>query len=45
MFAHVLEGRVVEDSKEKKGAGKSRNVGMRNSNGKFVAFLDYIERL
>ena len=30
----------VIQNKQKKGAGKSRNVGIQNSNGKFVAFLD-----
>tara|TARA_A100000164_G_C21848377_1_gene743780 strand:+ start:66 stop:809 length:744 start_codon:yes stop_codon:yes gene_type:complete len=30
----------VIQNKENKGAGKSRNIGMRNSNGKFIAFLD-----
>ena len=30
----------VIQNKQKKGAGKSRNLGIQNSNGKFVAFLD-----
>lgn len=30
----------VIQNKQKKGAGKSRNIGIQNSNGKFIAFLD-----
>ena len=39
-FKNIDHRISVIQNKEKKGAGKSRNVGMRNSNGKFVAFLD-----
>tara|TARA_B100000989_G_scaffold287843_1_gene257878 strand:+ start:2387 stop:3130 length:744 start_codon:yes stop_codon:yes gene_type:complete len=39
-FKNIDQRISVIQNKEKKGAGKSRNIGIKSSKGKFIAFLD-----
>tara|TARA_B100001778_G_scaffold167281_1_gene137535 strand:+ start:378 stop:1121 length:744 start_codon:yes stop_codon:yes gene_type:complete len=43
-FKNIDHRISVIQNKQKIGAGKSRNIGIQNSNGKFVAFLDADDR-